>query len=143
MHLRKALEAKPAYAEAHSNLLLEATGKPDEAFDHYRKALELRPDNAAALANLARQLMRRGRPGEAVDHLERLQRLQPDNPVVLGNLAAAYSSDGQASRAVRAARDGLQWAIAAKNDALTRQLTTMLQELEQQDQPRGKAGSLP
>jgi Flp pilus assembly protein TadD len=145
MHLRKALEAKPAYAEAHSNLgvLLEATGKPDEAFDHYRKALELRPDNAAALANLARQLMRRGRPGEAVDHLERLQRLQPDNPVVLGNLAAAYSLDGQASRAVRAARDGLQRAIAAKNDALTRQLTTVLQELEQQDQPRGKAGSLP
>jgi len=145
MHLRKALEAKPAYAEAHSNLgvLLEATGKPDEAFDHYRKALESRPDNAAALANLARQLVRRGRPGDAIDHLERLQRLQPDNPVVLGNLAAAYSADGQASRAVRAARDGLQRAIAAKNDALIRQLTTMLQELEQQDQPRGKAGSLP
>jgi len=145
MHLRKALEAKPAYAEAHSNLgvLLEATGKPDEAFDHYRKALESRPDNAAALANLARQLVRRGRPGDAIDHLERLQRLQPDNPVVLGNLAAAYSADGQASRAVRAARDGLQRAIAARNDALIRQLTTMLQELEQQDQPRGKAGSLP
>ena len=145
MHLTKALEVKPAYAEAHSNLgvLLEATGRPDEAFDRYRKALESRPDNAAALANIARQLMRRGRPGEAVDHLERLQRLQPDNPVVLGNLAAAYSADGQASRAVRAARDAVQRAIAAKNDALMRQLTTMLQEFEQQEHSGGRAASLP
>jgi Flp pilus assembly protein TadD len=145
MHLRKALDVKPTYAEAHSNLgvLLEATGKPDEAFDHYRKALETRPDNAAALANAARQLMRRDRPNEAIEYLERLQRVQPDNPVVNGNLAAAYSASGQASRAIRAARDAIQRAIAAKNDALVRQLTTMLQELEKQEQTGGRASSLP
>jgi Flp pilus assembly protein TadD/mono/diheme cytochrome c family protein len=145
LHLRKALEVKPSYAEAHSNLgvLLEATGKPDEAFEHYRKALETRPDNAAALANVARQLMRRDRPDEATDYLERLQRLQPDNAVVYGNLAAAYSASGQASRAVRAARDAIQRAIASKNDALVRQLTVMLQDLEKQEQAGGRAGSLP
>jgi hypothetical protein len=44
---------------------------------------------------------------------------------------------------VRAARAAVQRAIAAKHDALVRTLTPMLQELEQQEQPRGKAGSLP
>jgi Flp pilus assembly protein TadD len=144
-HLTKAIAVKPAYAEAHSNLgvLLEATGRPDEAFDHYRKALESRPDNAAALANISRQLIRRGRPDQAVDHLERLQRLQPENPVVLGNLATAYAAAGQASRAVRSARDAMQRAITAKNDALARQLGTMLQEFEQQERAGGGNGSLP
>ena len=144
-HLNNAIAVKPTYAEAHSNLgvLLEATGRPDEAFDHYRKALESRPDNAAALANLSRLLIRRGRPDQAVDHLERLQRLQPENPVVLGNLAAAYAADGQASRAVRSAREALQRALAAKNEALARQLGTMLQEFEQLEQAGRGNGSLP
>ena len=144
-HLNKAIAVKPTYAEAHSNLgvLLDAVGRPDEAFGHYRKALELRPDNAAALANLARLLMRRGRPDQAIDHLERLQRLQPENPVVLGNLAAAYAANGQISRAVRSARDAMQRAIADKNEPLARQLGTMLQEFEQQEQAGGGNGSLP
>jgi Flp pilus assembly protein TadD len=144
-HLNKAIAVKPGYAEAHSNLgvLLDATGRPDEAFDHYRKALETRPDNTAALANLARLQMRRGRPDQAVEHLERLQRLQPENPLVLGNLAAAYAANGQASRAVRTAVDAMQRAIAAKNEALARQLGTMLQEFEQREQAGGGNGSLP
>jgi Flp pilus assembly protein TadD len=135
-HLNKAIAVKPTYAEAHANLgvLLEATGRPDEAFVHYRKALESRPDNAAAHANLARLLMGRGRPDQALNHLEHLRRLQPENPVVLGNLAAAYAADGQMSRAVRSVRDAMQRAIAARNDALARQLGTMLQDFEQQEQ---------
>ena len=144
-HLNKAIAAKPTYAEAHSNLgvLLDATGRPDEAFVHYRKALESRPDNAAAHANLARLLMRRGRPDQALDHLEHLLRLQPENPVVLGNLAAAYAANGQISRAVRSARDALQRAIAGKNEPLARQLGTMVQDLEQQEQAGGGNASLP
>ena len=140
-HLTKAIEVKPGYGEAHANLgvLLEATGRPDEAFDHYRKALESRPDNVAAHANLARLLMKRGRPDRALDHLEHLQRLQPENPVVLANLAAAYAADGQAGRAVRIARDALQRAHAAKNEALARQVAAMLRELEQQEQGRGSS----
>jgi Flp pilus assembly protein TadD len=144
-HLNRAIKVRPAYAEAHSNLgvLLEATGRPDEAFEHYQKAIESRPDNAAARANLARQLMRRGRPDQAVTHLEHLQRLQPENPVVLANLAGAYAANGQVTRAVKAARDAMQRAIAVKNDPLARQLGTMLQDLEQQEQASGKTGSLP
>ena len=141
-HLTKAIAVKPGYGEAHSNLgvLLEATGRPDEAFDHYRKALESRPDNVAAHANLARLLMKRGRPDRALDHLEHLQRLQPENPVVLANLAAAYAADGQASRAVRIARDALQRAQAAKNEALARQVAAMLRDLEQQEQGPSSSG---
>ena len=87
--------------------------------------------------------MRRGRPDQAIDHLERLQRLQPENPVVLGNLAAAYAANGQVSRAVRSAREAMQRAVAAKNEALARQLGTMLQEFEQREQAGGGNGSLP
>jgi Flp pilus assembly protein TadD len=144
-HLNKAIAVRPSYAEAHSNLgvLLEATGRPDEAFGHYRKALETRPDNVAAHANLARLLMRRGRPDQAIGHLEHVHRLQPENPLVLGNLAVAYAGDGQISRAVRTARDAMQRALAAKNDALARQLGTMLQDFEQQEQAGFGNGRLP
>jgi hypothetical protein len=43
---------------------------------------------------------------------------------------------------VRSARDAMQRAIAAKDEALARQLGTMLQEFEQ-EQAGGGNGSLP
>ena len=43
---RKALEIKPDYAEAHSNLgfALAGRGQFEAAIAHYRKALEIKPD---------------------------------------------------------------------------------------------------
>ena len=52
--IRKALEIKPDYAEAHNNLglALASRGQVDEAIAHYRKALEIKPDYAEAHNNL-------------------------------------------------------------------------------------------
>ena len=51
---RRALELKPDFAEAHSNLgnALQDQGKLDEAVACYRRALELKPDFAEAHSNL-------------------------------------------------------------------------------------------
>jgi Flp pilus assembly protein TadD len=46
-HLRAVLEAQPDRAEAHHSLglLLDGSGRPDEARQHLTKAAELEPDN--------------------------------------------------------------------------------------------------
>jgi predicted O-linked N-acetylglucosamine transferase (SPINDLY family) len=51
---RRALELKPDFAEAHSNLgvAFKDQGKLDEALACFRRALELKPDYAAAHSNL-------------------------------------------------------------------------------------------
>ena len=52
----KALQLKPDYAEAHSNLgaALSDLGKHEEAIASFTKALQIKPDYAEAHFNLAR-----------------------------------------------------------------------------------------
>ena len=63
---------------------------------------------------------------------------------VIGNLLASTTNVEAAFGTDRhGVRDAMQRAIAVKNDPLARQLRTMLQDLEQQEQASGKTGSLP
>ena len=63
---RRALELKPDYADAYSNLgnALTDQGKLDEAVATYRKALELKPDNVKALNNRGLALAGQGKLDE-------------------------------------------------------------------------------
>ena len=64
---RRALELKPDFAEAHSNLgnALKDLGKLDKAVACYRRALELKPDSAEAHSNLGSALKEQGKLDEA------------------------------------------------------------------------------
>jgi tetratricopeptide (TPR) repeat protein len=58
---RRAVEIKPAYAEAHNNLgvMLQAHGHLDEAIEHFREAVRLNPEYVLARENLGAALRAR------------------------------------------------------------------------------------
>ena len=66
--LRRALEIRPDYPEAHNNLgiVLQCMGKLDEAIAAFRKAVELRPDFAEGCKNLGGALASAGKWEEAI-----------------------------------------------------------------------------
>ncbi len=76
---RKAIAAKPDFAEAHSNLgnALHALRRFDEAIAAYRRAIELRPNFADAWANLGTTLHHSGSFEEGLSVLRRAVALAP------------------------------------------------------------------
>ncbi|WP_413678900.1 tetratricopeptide repeat protein [Prochlorococcus sp. MIT 0916] len=87
--LRKAIQIKPDFAEAHSNLgnILRDLGKSKEAEILYRKAIELKPDYADAHYNLGIILKDFGKLQEAELAYRKAIELKP-------NFARAHSSLG-------------------------------------------------
>ena len=79
--LRRAIELKPDYAEAHYNLAnaLGAQGKLEEAVAHYRCALALVPNFINAHNNLGTTLNRQGKLEEAAAQFRRVIELEPQN----------------------------------------------------------------
>ncbi len=61
-HLRRAVELRPDFLEAHNNLgiLLAGSGRLDEAIAQFRRALEIAPASAEVRRNLDLALARRG-----------------------------------------------------------------------------------
>ena len=89
---RRALELKPDFAEAHSNLgnALKDQGKLDEAIACYRRALELKPDYAEAHSNLVYTQV--FCPGcDARDALRRTPPMEPTARRALGEVHPAPS----------------------------------------------------
>src|SRR5205085_7733045 len=80
--VRRAIELKPDYAEAYSNLgmvLWKHTDRLQEAEAALRRAIELKPDLAQAYVNLGGFLTDRlGRPAEAVAAFRRAIELKPN-----------------------------------------------------------------
>ena len=78
--LRKAIELKPDYAEAHLNLgnILQGLGKFKEAAISTRKAIELRPDYAEAHLNLGNILKHLGQLEDAKLSYHKAIELKPD-----------------------------------------------------------------
>ena len=85
----KAIELRPDYAIAHSNLgnILDKLGQRDKAIDSYSKAIELQPDYLAPRSNLGNLLSEIGRYDEAIIHLNKAIELQPDYAEPHNNLA--------------------------------------------------------
>ncbi|HUF87988.1 MAG TPA: tetratricopeptide repeat protein [Thermohalobaculum sp.] len=78
--LRRALELRPDYPEAHNNLAvaLRRAGDLEGAARHYREALRLRPDYPEAHCNYAFLLEALGRTEGALQHAREAVRLRPD-----------------------------------------------------------------
>jgi predicted O-linked N-acetylglucosamine transferase (SPINDLY family) len=85
---RRALELKPDYVQAHSNLgnALTDLGKPDEAITCYRRALELKPDFVEVHGNLGNAFRDQGKLDEAVACYRRALELKPNLAEVHSNL---------------------------------------------------------
>lgn len=88
---RKAIQLRPAFAEAHNHLglALIQTGGDDEAIKEFREAIRLNPHYAEAHENLGATLTSRN-DDEAITELERAISLQPDSVKAQYNLAMAY-----------------------------------------------------
>jgi len=136
-HFERALAARPDFAEAHGNfgVLLARQGHTADARNHFQRALEIKPDNVPAHNNLGRLLLADGRAGDAIEHFEHIVRLLPDNVAALDALAQAYAMDRRFDQAMRFGQQALARAIAARNDALAREIRQRLQQYQQDGEP--------
>jgi arylsulfatase A-like enzyme/Tfp pilus assembly protein PilF len=78
-----------------------ATGRLQEAIDHYRDYLQLRPQDHEALNNLASVLSRQGNLEEAIRQWQEALRLKPDYFKAHYNLAGAFYKKGELQLAVK------------------------------------------
>jgi Flp pilus assembly protein TadD len=108
--LRRALELREAYPEAHNNLglLLGAAGRAVAAERAFRRALELRESYPEAHNNLGTLLARQGRVGEAQHALRRALELRESYPEAHNNLGVLLSRQGLAREAERSHRRALE-----------------------------------
>ena len=102
------MQLKPNYTEVHYNLgiLLQQTGRSQEAIAHYREALRLQPGLWPVWNNLAWILATAADPSnrdgkQAVQLAEQACALTGQRePLVLGTLAAAYAEAGRFAEAL-------------------------------------------
>jgi len=99
-----ALQLKPDYAQAHSNLasaLLHIPGRAQDAIGQYEVALRLRPDSAELHGNLGTALLQiPGRLADAIVQYETALRMKPDSAEAHFNLAGALSQAGRLAEAI-------------------------------------------
>src|SRR5262249_24312554 len=96
-HYRKAIEAKPEFFEAHSNLgnALSALKRYDEAIACYRSALAIKPDFPEAHGNLGNALEALRRPNDAVVSYQTALALDAKLHDVHHNLGNVWSMLGE------------------------------------------------
>jgi len=85
--LRRAVELRPADAQANLGSALIQVGQAPDAVPSLQRALELRPEYPEAHYNLAHAYAAAGQPSEAVHQLREALRLRPDWPPAMGTLA--------------------------------------------------------
>jgi tetratricopeptide (TPR) repeat protein len=102
-HFRKALEIRPDYPKAHSNLanVLYDRGHVTEAFSHFEEALRINPDAPEVHYNYGTALAEKGRVKQAIQHYEKAIHLRPDFMQVHYNLGALYARSGNFQEAIR------------------------------------------
>lgn len=106
--LRGALALAPGFAEAHANLalVLERSGRPEEAEAHHRRALDLAPGSAQLWTNFAAMLEHGGRDAESESAYRRALALEPTSAAAwtsLGVLLEILRRDSEAEHCQRVA----------------------------------------
>jgi DNA-binding SARP family transcriptional activator len=102
--LRRAVELKPGYAEAHNWLTIgyQISGDVEAAYDSSRRAVALNPLSTEALNNLASTLLFRGEPDAALEHLDKVLELEPGYETAAFFAALAHYQAGRYDAAVQA-----------------------------------------
>ena len=126
---RKAIEVKPAYAEAYSNLgnVLTRLGKLKEAELSYRKAIEVKPAYAEAYSNLGNVLTRLGKLKEAELSFCKAIEIKPDF------VRAAWNLHGLAN-SIEEAEERINKCLKIEENYLYAKLTLSALKLHQGDQ---------
>ena len=76
-------------------ILLEESGRKDEAIQHYRKMMEQYPNDWQLPFRLGEVLLSQGRPQDAIPYFERSSRLSPDQYCPFQGLVSAYYQLGR------------------------------------------------
>ena len=102
---RRAIECRPAFADAFNNLgvVLDRLGDGAGAIRHFATACALQPAVTRAHRNLAAALARAGRAADALLALQRAATLMPNDAELLCELTEAFLDAGQADAAREAA----------------------------------------
>ncbi len=106
----RALQIKPDFAEAHTNLgdVLNGLGKPAEAVASYKRALQIKPDLVVAHINLGAAFNDLGKPEEAVSSLTKALQIQPNLAEAHNNLGIALNDLGKPEEAASSLTKALQ-----------------------------------
>ncbi len=152
-HLRRAIQLRPEYSDAHNNLgnaLSKVPGHAAEAIAEFAEALRLEPGMAQAHANLGLALVNtRGRRADGIGELETALRGREDDPdfaQMHADLGAALAADPrQMSRAAAEFEAALRLRPddAATRDAYGIALARAGRPAEAVDQLRGALRNAP
>jgi protein O-GlcNAc transferase len=110
VNYRRAVEIKPDFAEAHSNLgtALRELGRLDDAVANCRRALEIKADFAAAHNNLGNALNDLAKADDAVASYRPALEINPGLAEVHNNLGNALSHLGRLDEAAASCRRALE-----------------------------------
>ena len=108
--LRKALELKPNYPEAHNNLgnALKEQGNLDAAIASYKSALQLKPNYPSAHNNLGNALKQQGNLDAAIASYNSALQFNPNYPDAHYNLGNALNQQGDLDAAIASYNSALQ-----------------------------------
>jgi tetratricopeptide (TPR) repeat protein len=130
IHYRKLLELQPDNIEVHNivGTVLVQRGHIKEGVDEWEKVLAIQPDNGNAMSNLAwifatspDDSLRDGT--KAVQLGEEAVRISGRRiPIIFRTLAAAYAENGEFSKAIQTAEQGVELANSQGNSALASEL---------------------
>lgn len=126
-------------AHAALGILLDLTGRHDEALEHHQAAAKLAPGDASYRNNLGFSLLAAGDAEGAIPPLETALALDPGLPQSYTNLGFAYGRAGRLDDAERTLRAGLGEAAALHDLALIHEERG---ELDRADDLRAQAYAL-
>ncbi|MCG8434693.1 MAG: tetratricopeptide repeat protein [Gammaproteobacteria bacterium] len=107
--IRKAIELRPAYAEAHYNLAnaLRALGETEEAITHYQHCIRINPKTPECHINLADLLQKQGNVSAAITQLSAANEILPRHPQILARMGELFHADKQLQKAIACYEDSL------------------------------------
>ncbi len=107
---KKALEIKPAHAEAHNNLAvaLAQQGQTSEGIGHLMQALQINPNYSEAHLNWGNALFGQGLKAEAEIHYRGALRINPNLAEGHSNLGVILAQDGKINEAIEEFKKALQ-----------------------------------
>ncbi|MCT0214745.1 tetratricopeptide repeat protein, partial [Synechococcus sp. CS-1330] len=108
--LKKALQLKPNYPDAHNNLgvALKEQGDLDAAIASYNSALQLKPNYPEAHNNLGNALKEQGDLDAAIASYNTALQLKPNYPEAHNNLGVALQEQGDLDAAIASYNSALQ-----------------------------------